>query len=169
MKKIISIGGIAGAVFLGGALLVSAQYYGNYTPYYNTYQNTASSNSYVYTQGCYKYQYDAYTRVTSLIGSICTTNTNTNTNYNTCPTYQTYPYTYGCNNSTSQYYTYPTSQYYTYMYNNGSWYPANSYYPNNNYGGYGYNYNSYTNYTYNTGYTNTSNGCYWSGGYQVCY
>lgn len=161
MKKIFK-GTFLGVLFISGSLLASAQYYSNYdynnyTPYYNTYQNSAYSNSYIYTQGCYKYQYDRYTHITSLLGSTCNTNTYTYPTYQNTYTYQyqTYPYMYS--------YTYPTSQYYTYSYNNGYWYPGSSNYYNGstyNYGyNYGYNYNNY----------NNNYGCYWSGGYQVCY
>lgn len=89
--------------FIGGALPASAQYnytdnvynpYDTFTPYYNTYVNTPTSNSYTYTQGCYVYQYDAYTRITSLIGSNCTTNTYTYPIYQTYYTLPTYTYTY---------------------------------------------------------------------------
>ena len=175
MKKILMTSAILSTLFVSGLGIASAQYYNSssYTPYYNVYQNAPSSNSYIYTQGCYRYQYDRYTNITSLLGSTCTTQPTTSYTYPTQSTYnyqyQTYPYTY------------PTSQYQTYGYNNYSWSPSYSYNYNGygnqySYGSTGYNnynnYNSYTGYTgYNNNYgsTNTSNGCYWSGGYQACY
>lgn len=162
MKKILSMTLLTGTLFISGMMFASAYY----TPYYNVYQNAPTSNSYVYTQGCYTYQYDRYTQVTSLIGSTC----QTNTSY----TYPTTQYSYVAP-AQQTYYTYPSYNYgyvqpvaQTYHYSHGAWYPTtnytNSYYNTNSYYD-SYNYTSYSPYSY----TGTSNGCYWSNGYQVCY
>ena len=87
--------------------------YTGYTPYYNTYANTPTSNSYQFTQGCYVYNYDRYTGITSLVGSNCNVNT-----YQYSYTYPTTQYSYWNNyNCKKPYYHYPTVNCNTY---NGS-------------------------------------------------
>ena len=180
MKKIISITGLISTVFLGGVLSTFA-----YTPYYNTYQNTAVSNSYVYVEGCYTYQYDAYTRRTSLIGSTCST-TNAGYGYGGYG-YNNTMYTIPVSTSYSASYSYPVttsypvatsypvttaytpnSPYYTYGYTNGSWYPG---YQNSILGdlftGNSYNTSYYNG--YNNNYGNYGYNCSYQNGYQVCY
>lgn len=142
MKKILKTIAFVSTLFISGSLFASAYY----TPYYNVYQNAPTSNSYIYTQGCYRYQYDRYTQITSLLGSNCTTANNYSYTYPT----NNYSYTYPTTNYSYQYQTYtqPTSQYYNYSYHNGSWYPVNNWVSNGN----GYNYytsfNSGSNYSY---------------------
>ncbi len=190
MKKIISTIGLGSLLFISGALFTSASYY---TPYYNTYQNAPTSNSYVYVQGCYTYQYDAYTRVTSLLGSTCTTAYPTTNSYYNNYSYS-YPVTtaYSYQNTYTQNYSYPVSTsypvttsypvstaytpaspYYTYGYYEGNWYPG---YQNTtftdlfNSNSYGNSYNNYSIYgDYNNNYNYMNNGCYYQNGYQVCY
>lgn len=176
MKKYISLCAVVSLLFISGFASVSAYYTTNtYTPYYNNYSTGARSNSYTYTQGCYVYSYDAYTRITSLIGSTCQTNTYSNTNYNSSyyPAYNsnTYP-SYSSNTypSYQTYYTQPTysyaytNPYYTYSYNNGYWGQGGSNgFFNSNTGNYGYG-NYYDNYVP----TPTTN-CYYVNSYYTCY
>lgn len=154
MKKILLTSSVFVTLFISGLSFASAQY----TPYYNVYQNAPTSNSYIYRQGCYIYQYDRYTQITSLIGSNCQAQQPTYT-YPTYqqPTYQpnyTYP-TY------QQNYTYPSynnySPYQTYGYSHGTWYR-------------GYSGNGLVGIINNTlsNYQDT-NSCYYQNGYQVCY
>jgi hypothetical protein len=185
MKKIISTVGLGSLLFVSGTLFTLASYY---TPYYNTYQNAPTSNSYVYVQGCYTYQYDAYTHITSLLGSTCTTTypAYNNSYYNNYS--YSYPVTtaYSYQNTYTQNYSYPVSTsypvttsympaspYYTYGYYEGNWYPG---YQNTtftdlfNSNSYGNSYNNYSNYGgYNNNYNYMNNGCYYQNGYQVCY
>lgn len=116
-----------------------------YTYNCNNYTNSYN-NSYTYTNGCYTYYYNAYTRQSTIIS------------YNCQQTYVqpiTYTYTYP-----AQYQNYYTQPNYVYQYSHGSWYRP-QYYNQMNYGNYGYT---------NTNYYNSySNNCYWQNGYQICY
>jgi len=138
---------------------VSAQVYYSYSGsgHHNQHQPSYGSQqqaSYTYTQGCYTYYYNGYTRTTSIISS-------------TCQAQNVYSYV------TPVTYSYYTSPYYTYSYqqNTNSWYSPYSNYYNYGYTNTGYNYgNYYNNYGYyNNGrvYTPT-NPCYSVGGYYVC-
>jgi hypothetical protein len=179
MKKIfstlISTLSFTSLLFIMGTANASAQYYNynygsNYTPYYNTYSNAPSSNSYQFTQGCYVYNYDRYTGITSLLGSNCTTNTyNNNYSYNN-------GYNYGYNNYTYGYVqpTYTTT--YVAPVQNTYTVPAINTYGYNNGYNYGYN-NQYATYQYvngvwvlsnGTNYNTNNTGCYYIGSNMVC-
>lgn len=167
MRKNIAIVTTLCLMSISGLMSVHA-----YTPYYNNYSTGTRSNSYTYVQGCYIYSYDAYTRITSLIGSTCSTANTNSYNYNnynsmyyptyssnTYPTYSSNTYTYSVPATTYSYYTQPTtytsySPYYTYGYNDGYW-------SRGVYTGF---------FNDNNGYIPTpTTGCYYVNGYYTCY
>lgn len=161
MRKNISIIAITSLIFVSSVYSTLAYY----TPYYNNYSNTPTSNSYTFQQGCYTYSYDAYTRITSLIGSTC----QVNTSYNYYPTYSSnyYP-TYSSSyyprysyNTTPVNYT-VTNPYYVYSYNNGYWTIGGA-------TNAGYNYYDNYNYYYNNHVNTPNTSCYYVNGYYTCY
>lgn len=185
MRNNIAIVTTLGLMCISGLMSVSA-----YTPYYNNYSTGARSNSYTYVQGCYTYSYDAYTRITSLIGSNCATNTtntgyNTgyNTNYNnnssyyptyssnTYPTYSSNTYSYSVPATSYSYYTQPTTySYYTQPNTYTSYSPYYTYGYDNGYWNQGGS-NGFLNGGYNnSNYVPTpTTGCYYVSGYYACY
>ena len=183
MKKIILNLSLPAILFIMGLNLASAQYYNyntnyntntygnygnnssNYTPYYNTYANAPTSNSYQFTQGCYIYNYDRYTRITSLLGSNCNVNNNNTYSYNTGYNNYNNTYNYGYNTSYNSGYVQPT-------YTNTYTYPTQNTYPYNNYNNNQYSTYRYVNGVWVPGNTNTyqNNGCtYMTYPYQACY
>ena len=165
MKKIFFSLSLVSTLFIAGLNTASAQYYNNYnygynyTPYYNTYANAPASNSYQFTQGCYIYNYDRYTGITSLLGSNCSVG-NYNYGYNNMYSYgynygyvqPTYTTTYIAPYQNTYNYGY-NNQYGTYRYVNGVWIPST---------GYNYNYNGSNIYNYG------NTGCYYTYGTYVC-
>lgn len=146
----------------------SAQVYYSYNNgYNNTYQNTQQA-SYTYTQGCYTYYYNGYTRSTSIIGSTCQSQnvysytTPVSYTYTTSPTY-TYTTSPSYTYTTPTSYTNQTSPYYVYGYerSNATWYPRynNSYFFNGD-----SSYNSYD----STFVPTPRTYCYTINGYSVC-
>lgn len=146
MKKNILTATLSLVLFGASALIASSLIYTPSYTYYNSHYTTSyQTNSYTYTTGCTTYEYNPYTRTSTVIGSTCAPTYN---HYIEQPRYTTY--TYYTQPIVTTYYVAPQVEHYTVP-------PIyNSYY-----GNYPYHHTTYTSYQNNSG-------CYYSQGYQIC-